>query len=499
MNVFRTYSSDSCWMNRKRSHQSVVRLYITFELCSSFRSAFTFWLLPLILVLTMMTSLICYQRKRDEPMSSPASTSLTDLSEELLILVLANLDFRQRSVTRRVCRTLCRLADSLPPPEELEVKFYRSQEESPADAVSVNRQLLEYGHCVVECNHATTRIAILLDHEIEIETDTEQRRLLQLRAIRPVQLKLDAFYGIDSDLLRRVVDQVAGTVTSLSVARLETASPRALYDTFSAFRNNGRLTHLRLEAFTRIRSTLFAVASLTSLVRLDLVISARAFSEWENASSGQAEGFGLNLIALQSLPSLRELSISMKGFFQDARTHDEFITGFLLGCSAIHQIRVLSCEFLFDFNYVGEANALAFALMLCRLENLEEFSKVVSPSVTMWGHVHMAGGHSKMQKLSIFYSEATEADLEGTVQAMVRDFPALVTLELELAFHDVTLERTTEILAGLRSHSGMANLAVSLEHTYSDLDANQVDDFLRMLQKDLGPNISVTAIESSLV
>jgi hypothetical protein len=428
-------------------------------------------------------------------MSSSASTSLTDLSEELLILVLAHLSFRERSVTRRVSRTLCRLVDSMPPPEELQVKFFRSQEERPADAVSLNRQLSENGHCLVECSHSTTNIDILLDHEIFTDTE-EGGRLLQLRAIRPVHLKLDANSGIPDELLRRVADQVAGTVTSLSILNLDPRAPHALYDAFSPFRNNGRLTHLRLESFPRIQSVLFAVPTLTSLIRLDLAISARAFPEWEDASWEQAQGFGLNLIALQSLPNLRELSISMLEKFQDSFCHDHFVTGFLLGFSAIHQIRVLSCEFMFDCHYLGEANAKAFALMLCRLENLEEFSKLWNPSVTMWSHVHRAGGHSKLQKIYITHQEGTESQLEATVQAIVRDFPALVTLELELTTHlEITLERTTEILAGLRKHSSMTNVAVFLEHTSSDLDSNQVNDFLRMLQKDLGPQISVTEFQ----
>jgi hypothetical protein len=438
----------------------------------------------------MMTSLICNKRKLGEVMSSSASTSLTDLSEELITLVLTNLDFRERSVTRRVCRTLCRAADSLPPPEELQVNFFRSQEDNPEDTVPTNRQLSEYGHCLVECSYSTTKINILLDHEID--TDTEQERLLQLRAIRPVRLKLDASSGISDELLRRVADQVAGTVTSLSIVRLYTHSPLAMFDAFSPFQNSG-LTHLRLEAFPRIRSVLFAATALTSLTRLDLVISELAFPEWEDASDEEAHGFGLNLTALQSLPNLRELSIST---FSLIFERDEFVTGFLLGFSAIHQLRVLSCEFLFDSYFLGEGNAKAFALMLCRLENLEEFSKLFCPSVTMWSHVHIAGGHSKLQKIYISYHEATESQLEAAVRAIVRDFPALVTLELELMDHVVTLERTTEILAVLRCHSSMRNVAVFLEHdASSDLDANQVNDFLRMLQKDLGPQILVTEFQ----
>jgi hypothetical protein len=88
----------------------------------------------------------CNKRKLDEVMSSAASTSLNDLSEELLTLVLTNLDFRERSVTRHVvCRTLCRVADSLPPPEVLQVEFCRSPEDDPEDTVPINQQLLNTG------------------------------------------------------------------------------------------------------------------------------------------------------------------------------------------------------------------------------------------------------------------------------------------------------------------------------------------------------------------
>jgi hypothetical protein len=446
---------------------------------------------------TMMASLIPNKRKLDELMPSSASTSLTDLSDELLTLVLGNLDFRKRSVTRRVCRTLCRVADSLPPPEELQVNFIRFEDRNLADRVP--RQLLllgEWGHYLVECNHSTTTIDILLDHN---HIGPEEEYLLQLRAIRPVQLKMDAPSGISSQLLHRVADQVAGTVTSLSITHLDIDSPLALYDAFSPFRNNGRLTDLRLEAFSRIRSILFATTTVHSLVRLDLVLSASAFPEWNTALSEQTQGFGLELTALQSLPCLRELSIScilpmershmLEETFEDLYFSDDFVTGFILGCSAIHQLRFLSWVFLFDG--AGEETYQAFALMLSRLENLEQLYKLVDPPENLWSHVLRAGGHSKLQKISIFFSKATESKLEATVRAIVRDFPALVTLELELLQHHcVELDRTAEILAGLQSHSSMTNVVVSLKHASAGLEI-EIDDFLRMLQKDLGPQISV--------
>lgn len=223
--------------------------------------------------------------------------------------------------------------------------------------------------CRGECSHSTTRIAILIDHEIDI--DTEEERLLQLRAIRPVQLKLDALSGILSDLLRKAADQVAGTVTSLSIVHLSTDSPLTMYDAFSPFRNNARLAHLCLEDLPQIRLRLYAVASVTSLVRLDLVTSDRAFPEWEDVSMEEAHGFGLNLAALQSLPSLRELSIRMQGLFEDVLCRDHFVTVFLLG-----SILCFTSDQGAFCHYTGESNAKAFALMLCHLENLEKFSKL---------------------------------------------------------------------------------------------------------------------------
>ncbi len=44
------------------------------------------------------------------------------------------------------------------------------------------------------------------------------------------------------------------------------------------------------------------------------------------------------------------------------------------------------------------------------------------------------------------------------------------------------------------------NVAVFLERTSSGMeDAGQVDDFFRMLQKDLGPQIAVTAFHPVLL
>jgi hypothetical protein len=439
---------------------------------------------------TMMASLIPVRNKRklDDLTSSSASTSLTDLSDELLTLILENLDFRKRSVTRRVCRTLCRVADSLPPPEELQVEFFRSEDTEQTDPYSFEWDVLNRrGHCLSECNNSTTKIDVLLDHP---HIGAEEDYLLQLRAIRPVHLYLGATSGLSGELLRRVADQVAGTVTRLSVLWLETESPLALYDAFSPFRNNGRLTNLCLGYFSPIRSVLFAVTTLTSLVKLRLVVNPMTFPEWNDASLEQAQGFGLELTALQSLPSLRELSIRVDTEpvnFGDIFGSDDLLDGFMLGCSALHQIRVLSYEIRFDSE---EEHCEAFALMLSRLENLKELSKLCFPSEMMWSHVHWAGGHSTLQKIRIHCQEAEEAELEATVRAIVRDFPALVTLELELFDHIcVELGRTAEILSGLKCHSSMTNVAVFLEQKTSGVDAGQVDDFLQMLQKDLGPKI----------
>jgi hypothetical protein len=440
----------------------------------------------------MTASLIPVRKKRslDDVATSSASTSLTDLSDELLILILENLGFRKRFVTRRVCRTLCRVAESLPPPEELRVEFFRSEEQSRITRPSRKLQSLHmWGHYIPKCNHSTTNIDILVDYQSWAEEDY----LLQLRAIRPIHLKLDAFSGISSRLLHRVADQVAGRITSLSITRLKTDSPLALYDAFSPFRNACLLTHLRLKDFSSIRSVFFALNSLTSLVRLALEISARAFPEWNAASVEQARGFGLELIALQSLPNLRELSI---------RDHTEVIgighhySGFILGCSAMHQIRVLSYDFRFDDD--EEENYQAFALMLSRLENLEKLSTLCFQSEILWSHLHRAGGHSKLQSIHVYYQDVQELDLEDTVRAIVRDFPALVTLELELMDHGcVELDRTVERLVGLKRHSSMTNVSVFLEpYRAAGVNASAIDDFLRMLQKDLGPKISVTAFDA---
>jgi hypothetical protein len=166
---------------------------------------------------------------------------------------------------------------------------------------------------------------------------------------------------------------------------------------------------------------------------------------------------------------------------------DAFITCLFFGCSAIHQIRVLSLELLLDWE---EESCQAFALMLCRLENLEELSQLYSPPENMWSHVHRMGGHSKLQSFSICDLHVTETDLEATVRAIVRDFPALVTLKLEFREHDcITLDRTAEILSGLKCHSSMRNLRIAAHYTN---DNNEVHDCLRMLQKNLGSQCSVT-------
>jgi hypothetical protein len=109
----------------------------------------------------------------------------------------------------------------------------------------------------------------------------------------------------------------------------------------------------------------------------------------------------------------------------------------------------------------------------------------------------VGSGHSRLQKICIHCQEAEESELEATVRAIVRDFPTLVTLELELVDHScVELDRTAEILAGLKCHSSMTNVAIFLRpYKSAGVNAGQVNDFLRMLQKDLGPKLSVTALD----
>lgn len=126
-----------------------------------------------------------------------------------------------------------------------------------------------------------TKIDILLDYSVTYLHAEES--FLQLHAIRPIRLKFAGVSGIPTQLLRRVAQDFSGTVEDLSINGLRTGSALALYDAFSAFRNNGRLlTHLLLDSIDPMRSVLFAASSLISLVRLELALSTWSFPGWED-------------------------------------------------------------------------------------------------------------------------------------------------------------------------------------------------------------------------
>jgi hypothetical protein len=172
------------------------------------------------------------------------------------------------------------------------------------------------------------------------------------------------------------------------------------------------------------------------------------------------------------------------------------VTGLMLGCSTLSQLRVLCWDMLALGK--NDNTCQAFALMLRSMVNLNELSKLKYPTSQLWDQVHVAGGHSKLQKLGVSYSEAEEMELEAMVRALVRDFPALITLELELINHNkVTLNRTAQVFLGLKRHSTMTNLTLCLQ--LSEQLADEVDGFFRMLQQELGPQITLTEAEQQHV
>ena len=128
-------------------------------------------------------------------------------------------------------------------------------------------------------------------------------------------------------------------------------------------------------------------------------------------------------------------------------------------------------------------------MMLERLIELEELSLVRFPMENMWRQVHVIGGHKKLRKLAIYYSEPEVEDIEALVRACNEDFPSLVDLDLHLVnMSGCSSTQLAKALAGLESHNTLCNINCGWD---SEKDKGH---FFPECRQILGPGIQVNEI-----
>jgi hypothetical protein len=282
--------------------------------------------------------------------------------------------------------------------------------------------------------------------------------LPMLRCIRPAQLHVEppaGEAGLPVRLLRMLADSVGRTVTNFSIHGLHHmgASLLELQEAFSVFDEQGssRITELSLSSRIPLAPTLSAVTCLRGLVSLRLFLTSEMIPQWHLNDHVNLEYAGLHLSALSSLPNLRELAIQAadeKVHTLSGMTMNDVTKGFLLGCSALPQLRSLD-SFLLDDSAEGHPRR-ALAMMLRRLVHLEELSTLCNPSAQLWTQVHAQGGNVHLRNLTVNYYKPQSDDLSSFVLACNQDFPALTKLELHLEKMG-TIDVARE-LAGLKAH-----------------------------------------------
>jgi hypothetical protein len=385
-----------------------------------------------------------------------AEMSLVDLPDETIMCILAHLDFLERSkLLRGVSHRLLRLVDSMPQPYTLQFIILKAAEVVPSWSVKWRR--------------STSRITINL-HIVESQNEENAHPsipALQLRALRPTKLCVlqpveeeatDEPVLLEMGLLRHLVADVAGSVTELHITGLTTTSMLAWEQTFSMFTY---VTQLFVESVIPLDLTLSAVMSLRSLISLTLSLRPEMLSLEQGRSSHTV---GLQLAMLSSLPRLRKLSILVGEPFVDTvvdfLVEDDVATNFMLGCSALGHIKILSISpMLSEFTTVW-----ALATMISRLEKLEELSMLHGPGADLWAEVNAVGGHRRLRKLVVKFDSPEAEQLEALVHACNLNFPALVHLELQICdlTHHCSSDDVVLVLSNLLGHPSLSIVTLGL-------------------------------------
>jgi hypothetical protein len=272
--------------------------------------------------------------------------------------------------------------------------------------------------------------------------------------------------------------------------------------TFSMFTY---VTQLFVESVIPLDLTLSAVMTLRSLVSLTLSLRPEMVSLEQGRSSHTV---GLQLSMLSSLPHLRKLSILVEHFssesFDQFLMEDDVQTNFMLGCSALGHIKILSIStLLFEFTISAHwalPNAhWAFAKMISRLEKLEELSMLICPGADLWAEVNAVGGHRRLRKLVVKFDQPEAEQLEALVHACKLNFPALVHLELQIfdPNHHCSSDDVVLVLSNLLGHPSLSIVMLGLLHQlppYFFMSTMEKKRFFSDLQMMLGMNIKVTEV-----
>mmetsp|Transcript_9954 Transcript_9954/g.22250 ORF Transcript_9954/g.22250 Transcript_9954/m.22250 type:complete len:504 (+) Transcript_9954:88-1599(+) len=208
------------------------------------------------------------------------------------------------------------------------------------------------------------------------------------------------------------------------------------------------------------------------------------------------------------VPRLQELMLTSDEESREASDYDteSFQFGLALGCSGLRNLRILRSLYLVNDKFSTDACpfAGAFARMMCGLESLEEISIVRYPNHVFWRRLsEIADARTfPLKKLSCFFLESGQADFEIFVEVLLRHFPLLTELEVELSSHLWFHERlntcsnatAVQVLGRLRGHPTLRKIMLCV-HGW-DISRDDTHTVMTSLDERVGEHIQV--VESDL-
>lgn len=382
-----------------------------------------------------------------------AAPKLVEMPDELVKRVLEYMGFVEQFKLRLVCRRIKGIVDVMPRTDiTLEV------EQIPSDRQGVP----PWGFTWIP-DTSTIRA------QVKRPTGDETWTTPCLRAVRPTKLQVKPLEDDNEDdegcvelpLLQHLAEDVGGSVSELCIVRLHATEMSDLLWTFLMF---APVTKLELSALFPLSYAVTMANQLRDLVSLKFTLTEEMVPEWVRDNrqygigGGSVSAVGLSLAGLSSLPKLRSFTLHcpLIGTLDDMACSSDAVTSFMLGCTAITQIKCLKSNLINNWGDPGSMLHETLAKMLGRMSILEELNSLSFPKPELWRAVHKSGGHKGLRKLVVEFEFPLRQELEALVEACIRDFPALNNLELHFGsiLHDFPLQKALDVLKGLKySHS----------------------------------------------
>jgi hypothetical protein len=425
------------------------------------------------------------ERPKTRPFAVETVPTLTNIADVLVASVLSFLDYRERSKVRRSCRRLLNSVDSMATPLNLTLSIQLVPENASTEVLQTMRGR------TWTTSWDNDRALV----EMKFKSSLSVPEFPTLKSIRPTRVQvqsLDSEEGrVDARLVHHLATQTAKTVTQLSVLNLVSSSVIELQDSLAEFDEEGDgVTELHLSTCVPFVHTMSAILRLRKLRSLCISIRREMIAGWEELP----ESVGLQFAALSALPDLEELTVRGQGFDHEdevevMRSEYSAVNGHMLGYSAITNLSKLSSDFLIDS---GERDSLhAITTILHRLKNLESLSMLCDPETELWNQVHAAGGHTKLESLSVrCWLPEEPTDLISLAEACKQDFPALRALEIHFKWtiFEFNVNGMVQALASLKAHPSLSTLKCGWE------EEDDKGTFFEDCREALGNGIELTEI-----